>query len=152
MDIRFASKSDVKDIEHLIANYARQNLLLPVTEQEIKENISDYVIGRDDSGSIVGCATYTKYSDILFEIRSLAVVSRMRNKGVGREMVETLIAKIKDMGAKKIFALTYSVGFFEKLGFSVVPKETLPEKIWKVCVNCPKFEHCDEIAVVREYK
>ena len=30
--------------------------------------------------------------------------------------------------------LTYEQGFFEKLGFEVVDKETLPLKVWSDCV------------------
>jgi len=29
-----------------------------------------------------------------------------------------------------------------------VPKETLSQKVWKECINCPKFPNCDEEAVV----
>jgi amino-acid N-acetyltransferase len=46
-------------------------------------------------------------------------------------------------------ALTYERRFFEKLGFQVVPKETLPLKVWSDCVRCPKNNDCDEIAVLR---
>ena len=38
--------------------------------------------------------------------------------------------------------------FFEKLGFDVVTKESLPLKVWSDCVRCPKQENCDEIAMV----
>jgi amino-acid N-acetyltransferase len=31
----------------------------------------------------------------------------------------------------------------------VVPRESLPHKIWGDCLNCPKFPNCDEIAMVR---
>ena len=46
-------------------------------------------------------------------------------------------------------ALTYEQRFFEKMGFQVVPKETLPLKVWSDCVRCPKNNDCDEIAMVR---
>ncbi len=31
----------------------------------------------------------------------------------------------------------------------MVPKDTLPLKVWSDCVRCPKRDGCDEIAVVR---
>ena len=40
--------------------------------------------------------------------------------------------------------------FFKRLGFAVVPKETLPHKVWTDCVRCPLQENCDEIAMVYE--
>ena len=46
-------------------------------------------------------------------------------------------------------ALTYVVQFFEKLGFNVVEMSELPEKVWGACINCHKFQNCDEIAVLK---
>ena len=45
-------------------------------------------------------------------------------------------------------SLTYEQRFFEKLGFEVVPKESLPLKVWSDCVRCPKRDGCDETAMV----
>jgi amino-acid N-acetyltransferase len=44
-------------------------------------------------------------------------------------------------------SLTYEQQFFEKLGFEVVAKETLPLKVWSDCIRCPKRDGCDEIAM-----
>jgi len=46
-----------------------------------------------------------------------------------------------------MIALTYVPGFFRKLGYQIVSMESLPEKVFGVCVTCPKFDHCDEIAM-----
>jgi amino-acid N-acetyltransferase len=46
-------------------------------------------------------------------------------------------------------ALTYEQTFFEKSGFEVVPKDSLPLKVWSDCIRCPKRDGCDEIAMVR---
>ena len=40
--------------------------------------------------------------------------------------------------------------FFKSLGFTVTTKESLPHKIWKECIECPKFPNCDEIAMTLE--
>ena len=45
-------------------------------------------------------------------------------------------------------SLTLS-SFFNKLGFHEVERGALPLKAWKDCVRCPKFQACDEIAVIR---
>jgi amino-acid N-acetyltransferase len=47
------------------------------------------------------------------------------------------------------FAFTYVTEFFEKVGFHVVERGVLPLKAWKDCVRCPKFQACDEVAVLR---
>jgi N-acetylglutamate synthase-like GNAT family acetyltransferase len=48
----------------------------------------------------------------------------------------------------QVFVLTYQQKFFEKCGFKVISKESLPQKVWKECVNCPKFPNCEEIAMI----
>jgi amino-acid N-acetyltransferase len=48
-----------------------------------------------------------------------------------------------------VFAFTYVPGFFAKVGFDEVERGELPLKAWKDCLRCPKFQSCDEIAVLR---
>lgn len=45
--------------------------------------------------------------------------------------------------------MTYQVRFFERNGFGVVSKDLLPQRVWIVCANCPRFPDCDEVAVMR---
>ena len=55
------------------------------------------------------------------------------------------------MGITKVFALTKIPGYFISRGFKEVEKAALPQKIWKDCLNCPKFPGCDETAVLFDY-
>ena len=54
------------------------------------------------------------------------------------------------MQIKRVFALTYQVRFFERLGFRVVSMDLLPEKVWRDCVNCPFLDNCNETAMILE--
>ena len=58
------------------------------------------------------------------------------------------LEEARELGLKTVFALTYKPGFFERIGFRVVDKSTLPHKVWNECIRCPKFVGCTEIAVV----
>ena len=73
-----------------------------------------------------------------------------RLKGIGRAGTEACIAIAKDLPMRRVFALTYKPAFFERLGFHMVDKLTLPEKVWKDCLHCSKLYHCDEVAVLLE--
>jgi amino-acid N-acetyltransferase len=84
----------------------------------------------------------------LAEIRSLAVAEPYAGNGVGRQIVAQLLTEVRDLGVPTVFALTYQVEFFRRLGFREVAKETLPRKIWADCLDCLKFPDCDETAVV----
>jgi amino-acid N-acetyltransferase len=76
----------------------------------------------------------------------------VKTKGIGRALVETLEAEARAQELHSIFAFTYVAGFFEKLGFEEVERGELPLKAWKDCLRCPKFQACDEIAVLKRLK
>ena len=86
---------------------------------------------------------------ILVPIRSLAVGNVHEGVGIGRALVERLVAESRKIGLKKLMALTYVPGFFHKLGFDTVDRDQLPEKVWGVCVHCPNYHNCNEIAVLK---
>jgi amino-acid N-acetyltransferase len=71
-------------------------------------------------------------------------------KGVGRALVTATLDKAQQLGVAKVFALTLEPGFFEKLGFVTVSRESLPMKVWSDCARCPKQDECDEVALVKE--
>jgi amino-acid N-acetyltransferase len=84
----------------------------------------------------------------LAEIKSLAVAESHQGRGFGRQIVLACLEEGRTLGLGRVFALTYKPGFFEKLGFQIVDKATLPHKVWTECIRCPKFPDCGEIAVV----
>jgi amino-acid N-acetyltransferase len=67
---------------------------------------------------------------------------------LGRALVEANIAEAREHDLIQVYAFTYVTGFFAKLGFREVPHEAMPRKTWMDCVNCPKFNCCDEVAMV----
>jgi amino-acid N-acetyltransferase len=64
--------------------------------------------------------------------------------------VEWCVDECRRLQIRKLMSLTYEQQFFQKLGFVVVDKGSLPLKVWSDCVRCPKRDGCDEIAMVRE--
>src|SRR5208282_4382392 len=96
-----------------------------------------------------GCVAMSVLWADLAEVRSLAVDEEFRGRGIGRRLVQWSADEAVRLQIRKLMALTYEQTFFEKLGFEVVPKESLPLKVWSDCVRCPKRNNCDEIAMVR---
>jgi amino-acid N-acetyltransferase len=85
----------------------------------------------------------------LAEIRSLAVDDAYRGRGIGKQLVQWTVDEARRLQIRRIMSLTYERAFFEKFGFEVVDKDTLPLKVWSDCVRCPKRDGCDEIAMVK---
>jgi amino-acid N-acetyltransferase len=98
---------------------------------------------------VVGCCALEIIWADLAEIKSLAVDGTRKQKGIGKMLVAAAVEQAAALGVPKVFALTLEPEFFEKSGFDIVEKETLPMKVWSDCARCPKQQKCDEIAVVK---
>lgn len=148
VEIRMARMSDVSALLDLINGYAADAIMLPRTEFELAENIRDFTVaavGRD----VVGCGALHFYSSTTAEVRSLAVAPQWKGHRVGRLLVESLEKEARNYGLSSLFAFTYVPAFFSKLGFVEVGRGELPLKAWKDCLRCPKFQCCDEIAMIK---
>ncbi len=140
--------ADIAPLLQLINGYAAKGIMLPRTEFEMSENIRDFSLAFSGP-TLVGCGALHFYSPTSGEIRSLAVDPEAKSRGIGRQVLVHLEAEAREYGLHSIFAFTYVVGFFERLGFQQVERGELPLKVWKDCLRCPKFQSCDEIAVVK---
>jgi len=146
--IRPATIHDVPRLQQVINNHAELGKMLFKSLSQLYECLRDLAVFESD-GEVVGCVALTIIWADLCEVRSLAVDARCHGRGIGRKLVEWAVAEARRLGIRRIMALTYEQRFFEKLAFQVVPKDTLPLKVWSDCVRCPKRDSCDEIAVVR---
>ena len=144
-----ASIADAQPICELVNTFARKGEMLPRTMSEVYQNLRDFYVIHDESGTLVACgALHILWAD-LAEIKSLAVREDQQSQGFGARIVEACMDEAREIGIETAFALTYRPGFFEKLGFTQADVMTLPRKVWGECYRCPKFPGCNEIAMVR---
>jgi amino-acid N-acetyltransferase len=141
MEVRRARIDDVD-------RFAGRGEILPRTTEEVYQTLREWVIA-EQVGQIVGCGSLVILWADLAEIRSLVVAPEVQGTGIGRQLVTALMSQAAELEIPHVFALTRKAGFFLRLGFRVVPRDSLPRKIWKDCVSCTKFVGCDEVAVVR---
>ena len=98
---------------------------------------------------LLACGALHFYTPTSGEVRSLAVKPAIQQHGLGRRIVEALESEAIENGLHAIFAFTYVTEFFTRLGFHEVERGELPLKVWKDCLRCPKFQCCDEVAVMK---
>lgn len=153
--IRSAFSEDVASILALVNRFAEKNITLPRTEASVRTTLPDWRVAVESSAPdgdapapVVGCAALVPLTEELVEIRSLAVDESQQGKGVGRELVQEMVALARERGFKQICALTLSEGFFTRLGFELVDRWSISPKVWQACIYCPKFHRCDEVAVL----
>ena len=154
--IRPATIHDVPRIQEIINSHAELGKMLFKSLAQLYEDLRDFAVFETDEATgaapthrVIGCVGLTIIWADLAEVRSLAVAGGHQGKGVGKRLVEWTLDEARRLGIRRVMSLTYEQRFFEKLGFEVVPKETLPLKFWTDCFRCPKREGCDEIAMVR---
>ena len=150
-EIRKATVRDVPAILEIVNDYAQEQVMLARSPLAIYENIRDYVVA-EEGDQVIGCgALHVVWGD-LSEIRSIAVRKDFKGEGIGKQISRSLLDEAHSLLLPKVFAFTYVPGFFEALGFRVVPHSELPHKVFTDCLNCPKFNACDEIAVLLELR
>jgi amino-acid N-acetyltransferase len=145
--IEKATMADAPTIQDLVSSLASLGEMLPRPLAEIYEQLRDFVVVRDN-GRLVACAALHIMWEDLAEIRSVAVLDKWRDKGVGAQLVEACLDEARALGIATVFALTRQPSFFERLGFHQADVMALPRKVWGECFRCPKFPNCDEIAVI----
>ncbi|MCD6365596.1 MAG: N-acetyltransferase [Planctomycetes bacterium] len=147
MIIRPARVSDAGAICDLTNYYAERGLMLHRSLESVYEALREFIVAQDN-GKIVGCCAVDVFWADLAEVRSLAVAQGVRGLGIGSQLVAAAIEDARRLGIRRLFTLTYERKFFERHGFNVVDRQTLPEKVWRVCIACPKVDACDETAMI----
>ncbi len=151
LTVRAAGLEDVSSIHRLLELYAVKGIVLARSEEDIRFYLGNFVVAEVDD-EVRGCVAVRDFGNDLLEVRSLVVEPGYQGKGIGRAMVEAVIAGLKVRRNRwRLFALTYQAEFFKSLGFKVVERDLFPEKIWADCAKCAKRDCCDETAMLLEF-
>jgi len=145
---RKAKFDDVEPIYQLVRDYAAQGDMLPRSRNTLYENLRDIVVA-EENGTVIGVGALRIMWDRLAEVCMMAIVPTHIRQGIGAEIVRRLLDEGDALGIEKVFTLTYKPEFFETLGFLRISREELPQKVWKECIDCPKYPNCDEIAMIK---
>ena len=148
LKIRKAVISDVPKIYKLIKNYAGKKLMLPRALSDLYEDIQEFYV-IEDGRNLAACASLHVTWEDLAEIKSLAVDKKHWGSGMGSKILENCHNTARQIGIKRVFALTFAPGFFRKHGYVETTREKLPHKIWIECVKCPMFPDCKEIPLIK---
>jgi N-acetylglutamate synthase-like GNAT family acetyltransferase len=153
MRARTARLSDAAAVHRVIAHYAGEGLLLPRTEAEIREHIGRFLVLVEKNGKedrVLGCVALEPYGTDLAEIRSLAVAPDARGHGrnVGDRLMKAVIDTARRRKIARLFAVTHRPDFFSRYGFTPGPRQSVPEKVARDCVGCPKERKCTLVATV----
>jgi amino-acid N-acetyltransferase len=147
--IRPARVDDVPQLHALIKVHAERGKMVLRTPDELYATIREFLVA-DESGQVIGCVAAHVFSAELAELKCLAVRDDCQGRGIGTALCAACFDDVKRLGVRRLFTLTGSPAFFEKIGYRRVDKTTLPHFVWGECVRCPTFPVCNEEALVRD--
>lgn len=146
--IRRATADDVDSIYELTTEMAKKGYMLRRSKYKIVTMLMGFYVAEvTESRKIVGSAAFSPIWTDMGEVMALAVDDAYWGKGVGKALVDALIAEGRRLKMTEMFTLTYQVDFFTKIGFVLTGKDRYPKKLWRECLECPKLEQCDETAM-----
>ena len=119
IEIRPARTSDIKGIRALIDAFALQRRLLNKETVTLYESVQEFTVAVED-GVVVGCGALHILWEDLAEVRTVAVAEHLHGKGIGRKILDAIIARAKTIGVERIFCLTFETEFFGSLGFKEI--------------------------------
>jgi amino-acid N-acetyltransferase len=126
--IRPLKRPDIPDVLRLMEPLMRRGALLRRDSADIQEKKDDYAVFVID-GSVHACAALHDWGEGQGEIAALATDPAFADLGLGRRMVRYCIEQGIQRGLRRVFVLTTQThDWFEALGFTERPVESLPER------------------------
>jgi amino-acid N-acetyltransferase len=110
-------------------------VLLGKERVELYEAVQEFLVAEDDTGQVIGCGALHVMWEDLGEVRTLAIAEDQQGKGIGRLLLERLLERAKAIGLRRIFCLTFEVGFFTKLGFEPISETPVEPEVYAELVR-----------------
>jgi len=150
--VRPADDEDLDLIEAWIRKWSDRQVLLPLDGGALRTALPDFRVLSPGFGPrvVLAFGALRRYSKRLGEIRSLVVADEWRGRGLGRRLVGEILDEARLEGLNRVFVLAKTPGLFGTMGFTLVPRESLPQKVFVDCSLCRRRENCDELALVKE--
>jgi len=117
--IRPATTSDIKAIRQIIDTYVLARRLLAKETVTLYETVQEFTVA-EYQGEVVGCGALHVLWEDLAEIRTVAVLEKMRGMGVGNKIIDAVVERAKALGVERIFCLTFETDFFARNGFEII--------------------------------
>lgn len=119
--LRPATSADLPNVEKLLTASR-----LPL--DGVREALPTFIVA-ESAGDLVGVAGLEVCCDNAL-LRSVAVADAWRSRGVGRALVERVIAEAESRGIHALYLLTTTAErYFPSFGFRTIARDQVPEDI-----------------------
>jgi len=83
------------------------------------EDVQEFTVAVEGD-VVVGCGALHVLWEDLAEVRTVAVLDRLKGTGVGHQILEAIIERARVVGVERIFCLTFETQFFGRHGFQEI--------------------------------
>jgi len=106
---------------HLRYEVMRKPLGLSFSDEELRREKEDILIGAFDEEDIIGCCILSKMENHCTRLRQMAVQKNKQGMGIGESMMSFAENIARDKGYKIIMmhARDTAIGFYEKYGYKI---------------------------------
>lgn len=103
----------------------RKPLGLTFSEEELKQEKNNLLIGAFEDDQMLGCCMIVENSPEKAQLRQVAVLNNLQGKGIGRALIIFAENLARDRGYKTMCmdARKNTVPFFEKMGYKITSNE-----------------------------
>lgn len=130
--IRRARTQDVRAIGGLVDDNTGSGRLLAKATVTLYEDVQEFWIAeRVADGEVVGCGALHVMWEDLAEIRTIAVRADCQGMGIGHRLVEALLSSARELGVRRVFVLTFAVGFFAGHGFKPIHGSPVSHEVYE---------------------
>ena len=119
IEIRPARTKDIPGIRALIDTYTLGGRLLNKETVMLYEDVQEFTVAVEGE-DLVGCGALHVLWEDLAEVRTVAVLDRLKGQGVGHKILEVIIERARLVGVERIFCLTFETKFFSRHGFEEI--------------------------------
>lgn len=94
----------------------------------VAEHLAEFVVGKESSG-IIACGGVEYYADLAL-LRSIVVARNARGAGLGKTIVDHLLAECRTRGIRSVALLTTTAEhYFAGHGFAAVARDEVPQPL-----------------------
>jgi len=114
----------------LIDEYSVDGHLLAKATVTLFEDVQEFVVAEID-GVVVGCGALHVMWEDLAEVRTLAVSGAHLRQGLGSLILQELLLRARNVGVRRVFCLTFMVGFFGEHGFVEIDEAPVDHDVYE---------------------
>lgn len=141
-----------------IVELADHNILIPFYSrrgiEELdsypNEPILSYIVV--DNNKLIGAATCSAAGGF-YILEAIAIEEGYTGKNIGSLLIKRVFERLQSMGAKSVVINAKNTAFFEKNGFVLSDRNSVPKSAYSYCADCEDFGiKCFPKIMINEFK